>query len=73
MKPIALMLFITKFIADTIGVSVYLGRGSWMLNFICVALPLLDFLFIHTYFLRAAKAEEAASNKRLSKSYKKGR
>lgn len=73
MKPIALMLFVTKFVADAIAVSVYLGRGSWAIDLICVVLPILDFMFIHTYFLRAAKAEETTSNKRLSKSYKKGR
>ena len=51
-KPIVLLIFITKFVADTIAISVYFGRGAWIISLISIALPILDFLFIHTYFSR---------------------
>lgn len=50
MKPIALVAFVTKFAADSIGILVYWGAESWITNTICVLLPMLDFLFIHAYF-----------------------
>lgn len=71
MKPIALLLFSTKFAADAIGISIYFGRGSWMTDLISVLLPVLDFMFIHIYCLRAAGDNQ--SNHKQNKTNKEGK
>lgn len=52
MKPFALIAFFAKFIADTIAAPIYWGVGPWLINMICVLLPILDFGFIVVYFIR---------------------
>lgn len=57
MKPIALVAFVTKFLADIIAIPVYIGDGGFLINFICISLPILDFMFIPTYFYKRCKMQ----------------
>lgn len=52
MKLFALLAFIAKFIADAVAIPVYWGNSSWLMNVLCVFLPILDAAFIVVYFLR---------------------
>lgn len=54
MRPLALMVFIAKLLADTIAIPVYFGTSWWLIDFICVTLPILDLLFI-IMFIHAKK------------------
>lgn len=61
MKPLSLIAFMAKFIGDAISIPVYFGIGSWLINFICVSLPILDLVFIVINFLRRKIAYSMAS------------
>lgn len=50
LKPITLVVFIAKFVADAISIPVYFSKGNWIISVMCILLPLLDFLFIVVYF-----------------------
>lgn len=50
MSPIALAAFVTKFLADLVAIPVYLGEGGRIIDLLCLALPMLDLLFIPIYF-----------------------
>lgn len=52
MKPLALASFITKFVANFLAVFVYFGSGSVFVTLLCVALPILDSIFIVVYFVK---------------------
>lgn len=52
MRPIALAAFFAKFIGDAISIVPYFGHGGFLINFICLTLPLLDLAFIFIYFKR---------------------
>lgn len=49
-KPLALWVFIAKYLADAFAISVYFGAGTLLTDVMSVALPLLDFAFVITYF-----------------------
>lgn len=51
-KPIALAVFVVKFIADVLGAIVYFGNSVWLTNMFCILLPILDIVFIPIYFRR---------------------
>lgn len=59
MKPMAIALFLTKFAADALAVPIYLRNGSWLIKLICVALPILDFIFIHAYLSGANNTKKS--------------
>lgn len=52
MKPLALLAFLTKFLADLIAIPVYLFEGSLLISLICVLLPILDLAFVVVYIIR---------------------
>jgi len=60
MKPIALAMFITKFVGDAISIPTYLGDGIWLINAICILLPILDLLFILVYIHRKNKSKQVS-------------
>lgn len=62
MKPMVFVIFLSKFIADAMSVPVYFRQGGWIHNFMGVLIPVLDFVFIHTYFSRRAISEKTDSN-----------
>ncbi len=52
-RPIALFAFVSKFCADLVAIFVYLGKGNYIINSICILLSVLDLLFIIVYVCRA--------------------
>lgn len=55
MKAVTLATFTTKFLADVLAVPVYFGCSIWIVSFMCILLPILDFTFILIYFVRRSK------------------
>lgn len=51
-KPINLLAFLAKFIADILGMMVYYGSCDIIVDTMSVFLPVLDFFFILTYLFR---------------------
>lgn len=52
MKPITLVIFLIKFVADVLAFLVYNGDGNWAADTMCILLPVVDFLFILIYLKR---------------------
>lgn len=52
MKPWAGAAFLIKFAADVLACLVYFHSGTWVISFMSVALPVLDFTFLITYWKR---------------------
>lgn len=52
MKPMVFLMFCVKFIGDAISIPVYYGKGPWIINLICILVPMVDFMFIHIYLQR---------------------
>jgi len=50
---LVLIIFIAKFIGDTVSIPVYIQEGIWLSKFLCVAVPIVDLIFIDIYFLKA--------------------
>lgn len=55
MNGITLTIFLMKLTADILGCLVYFGQGSLAVNALSVMLPVVDFCFIPTYFMRKKK------------------
>ena len=62
-RPIALAVFITKFVADAIAVFVYFGKGSCIINILCITLPVLDAFFIVAYIIKVCKIKRILERK----------
>lgn len=56
-KPVVLMIFVAKFLGDAISIPVYFGRASLVISLLSLLLPILDFVFVHVYFLRSAEGK----------------
>lgn len=63
LKRYSLFAFISKFIADTIAIFVYLDAGPLLIDIICIALPILDLLFIIVWFYKKQKCKIRKSKK----------
>lgn len=63
-KPIALAIFLAKFVGDTIAVPIYLGTGIWIISLICLLLPVLDSVFIFVYIERGQQVSVQFQHRR---------
>lgn len=61
MKPMVLIMFLSKFVADAMSVPVYYGRGNWVHNIMGIFIPVLDYFFIHIYFTRIINSNKSTS------------
>lgn len=59
LKPISLAVFVSKFIADFLAIPVYIGKSGFIIDMICILLPVLDFVFIIIYFGGKKEARHA--------------
>lgn len=52
LKPIPLLAFVCKFLADLAAIPVYFNYGNLLIRVICVGLPCLDLLFLVLWLIR---------------------
>lgn len=52
MNGFTLIIFIIKFVADILAGIIYYGSGSWLVDILCVLLPILHFAFLVIWICR---------------------
>ena len=62
MKPLSLLAFMTKFIADIVAIPVYFGTSPGLIDVICITLPILDFIFIICFFIKRKNMSKIGKN-----------